>query len=171
MICSSLSIWTVTILPLSWPHRIFPSIKSRDEQKYGISNDICFRNSYVPLSHEWMQSLKSLPVEISHPWLQTTAVHSPAWALRTRPSSPLWSQQWTAPFAPPEYAIPSESNATQLNLVWVKFGPNAPFLNSFFEESAGCQNYRDLLVRAQNLKSLSFLDHLISVIASVPAET
>lgn len=51
------------------------------------------------------------------------------------------------------------------------FGPNVPFLKSFLVASAGFQNYSDLVVTATNLKSLAFLDHWMSQMASVPAET
>lgn len=67
--------------------------------------------------------------------------------------------------------IPFSSNTAHKNFVWVNFGPKDPFLKSFLEESAGFQNWTDLEVTAQNLKSSTFLDHWSSVIASEPAET
>ena len=52
----------------------------------------------------------------------------------------------------------------------MNFDPNVPFLYSFFEASAGFQNYRALVDTATNLRSLGFLDHWMLKIVSAPAE-
>jgi hypothetical protein len=147
------------ILPLSWPTRTLPSRTSMLDAQYGTCKSIYLTNSNYPLCEEWIVSLASLPTEINWFWWQTTAVHSPWCAFKTKPSSPLWSQQWTEPLAPPLNARPSSSKVTQLNLVYGYFCPNVPFLKSFLVASAGFQNYKDRVVTATNLKSFCFLDH------------